>query len=147
MNNTASVLSTDGKTAKVRVHRKSACEGCANCEGEAKCHAEILLTETPRTFETTVINDIGAKVGDRVELATDGKLLLPLAFLAFIMPIVLTVLAYLVISAFSLPEYAILVGTVAVFFISFLACAALANRISAKRVKISISKILEESGK
>ena len=79
---------SDGK-AKVRVFRESPCAACKGCSGGA-CHAEIRFDETT-VLDTTAEDMFGVHVGDVVELYSDNRFTLGLAFVLFGLPFVFAI--------------------------------------------------------
>lgn len=145
MNTRATVLSAEGNTAFVRVFRKSACESCHACANKQACHAEIMLSEMPKNYEMVVENKIGAKTGDTVELVSNANITLLLAFLTFVFPFVASVAEYFLLNVFFTESVSLTVSVVS-FLIFFVAFAVFSNKLSAKYVNVSISKILKENG-
>ena len=139
------VLSVDGNKAHIRTFKESACGGCMNCENKDKCDAHFMLVDSRDSYECDVVNDIGAKVGDVVELYTPTPVSISLALIIFVLPVLVTVAAYLLADVF-FEKYMPVVFAVIAFFASFFVGAVLANRFSAKKVNVSISKIIEENG-
>ncbi len=71
------VVKTDGKRAIVRIRKSSACgHDCGECR----------VCNNPE-FETEVINEIGAKVGDRVAIGAPTTEVLFSAFLVYMLPV------------------------------------------------------------
>ncbi len=146
MNTRATVLHTDGKTAIVKAFKQSACSGCTGCgDGKEKCHVELVLAELPESFELSVKNDIGAKAGDIVEICNDSKISLFLAFIAFIAPVFVAIIAYMIADVITDGLFPVLATGVA-FLLMFFVCAFVANRLSAKLSETSICKIIKENG-
>ena len=106
------VISTDGNTAKVRVKRDSACDGC---ESAGLCSALC-----PNVTDTTAYNNAGASVGDTVELETGSGAVLIYSALTFIMPIVLGLVGYFIAVGMGLGEiiaFAVLSAAVVLSFV------------------------------
>ncbi len=101
----------ENQTAVVEVSRSSACgdcgESCMTCPQKGK----VLRVE--------VKNTVGAQRGDAVELISSSGRILGLAFLVYILPLIVGVAAYLLAAAWGLPEkpavLAALLGFVAAF--------------------------------
>ena len=142
----ATVISTDGDKAKVRAFRQSACDGCEGCSEKGKCHSEILLSETPKYYELQVKNTVGAKQGDMVEIKSSGNFVLVFAVIIFILPIAITVAAYLVSDIFCNGNIPVLVS-VAAFCVSFVGGAAISNKLVPMYSHNVISKIIKENSK
>jgi len=81
----------DDNTAVVLITRTSACgENCASCPGGCK---------NTRSF-FTVKNTIGAKAGDKVKIYMPDGLFLGLSFLAYILPVILTIAVCVIVDYF-----------------------------------------------
>lgn len=146
MNTTATVVTTDGKTATVRAFRQSACAGCSGCkDAKEKCHVELVLAELPDSYLTEVKNLIGAKAGDVVEISGDGKFSLFLAFLTFIVPVFAAIIAYIIADTVAEGFVPAMVTGIA-FVLVFFVCAFVANGLSAKHSQTLICKIIKENG-
>ena len=79
------VVELKGKQALVRIRRTSACgENCAHCSGECKPTATVVCA----------VNGISAKVGDTVKLQMNSGVFLLLAFIGYILPILLCIAVY-----------------------------------------------------
>ena len=135
------ILAVQGDTAQVRIHRVSACETCHNKDANGTCHAELMLSETPRTLCVTADNPVGAAVGDLVEVATDERRGLLLSFVAFVVPILIAAIAFAALDLVGLPWLRILLA-VGVFVLSFVLCLHGADRYSKKHIRIRIERIL-----
>ena len=86
MRQKAVVLETDGRIAKIKVFRSTMCEGCSkHTEGKTCACGELLGANRVMIAEAT--NDIGAKVGEAVEIETSTSVVLGYAALVFILPI------------------------------------------------------------
>jgi len=78
--------------AVVLVPRASSCTGdCGKCGG---CSSLV------KTIETTVLNPVGAKVGDIVVLESSTRQILSIMLLVFVCPIAGVILFYLLASLF-----------------------------------------------
>ena len=76
---TGTVKKVENNTAWVRKERSSACESCS-----ARHHCVAL--EGGRIIEIEAINDIGARVGDLVELNLEPSSVFTLSFLLYLVP-------------------------------------------------------------
>lgn len=86
MDQIGQVVEIQGKTAIVRVRRTSACgENCSGCSGECK----------PTASTMKAVNGLDAKVGDMVKVEMNPGAYVLLAFIGYILPLILTVAAYL----------------------------------------------------
>ena len=97
------VVELRGKKALVRIHRVSACgENCANCEGGCK----------PTSTVTEAVNGIYAKVGDTVKIQMNSLAYMLLAFIGYILPIIVCIAAYFV--AMRITDSTIIADTAAI---------------------------------
>ncbi len=84
MEKIATVISADNKTALVQLMRASACgENCASCGGCKGTHHTAKVT-----------NSIGAQTGQKVKVEMEGKSLIFISFLAYIVPLLALFLGY-----------------------------------------------------
>ena len=89
MDQIGQVVEVQGKSALVRVRRTSACgENCSGCSGECK----------PTSTTMKAVNGLNAKVGDMVKVEMNPGAYILLAFIGYILPIILTVAAYLLVN-------------------------------------------------
>lgn len=79
------VIKTDAGAAWVKTVKTGACAGCSARES---CHASSGGEE----MEVKVINEVGAKAGDRIVLSFETGSLLKATFLLYIFPILLLIL-------------------------------------------------------
>ena len=79
------VIKTDAGDAWVKTVKTGACEGCS---AKSACHA----SGSGEEMEVKVINEVGAKAGDRIVLSFDTGSLLKATFLLYIFPILLLLL-------------------------------------------------------
>lgn len=80
------------KKALVRIYRVSACgENCASCGGGCK----------PTSTVTEAINGIHAKVGDTVKIQMNSLTYMLLAFIGYILPIIVCIAAYFLVKQFT----------------------------------------------
>ncbi len=127
------VESTSGDRAVVSFLREEACGSCSGrhfCMNAKKTKAEVK-------------NDIGADVGDTVEIETETTSLLLYSFLLFLAPVLLAVVMYLV---FIDVNKALAYSMTAVGFILPYPFAAVLNRRAALPRIISVLKSLNDSG-
>ncbi|MCR5353205.1 MAG: SoxR reducing system RseC family protein [Clostridiales bacterium] len=145
MNAKAYVIECSGKTAKVSVIRRTACDSCASCAQKDACHAELLLSDANKTYDLEVENTVNAQKGDLVEIQSEDKKQLALSALLFVVPVILGIIAYtIVFYVLNFAEYAVLSAVFAVAA-AFFVCAFCADRYSKKHMKSYITKIIEES--
>ena len=86
------VMELRGRQALVRIQRTSACgENCAQCEGGCK----------PTSSVVSATNGINAKVGDTVKIQLNSLAFMTLAFIGYILPILICIITYFVVVAFT----------------------------------------------
>ena len=84
------VVEIQGKKALVRIQRTSACrENCAQCEGGCK----------PTSSIVDATNGIYAKVGDTVKIQMNSLAFMSLAFIGYILPIIICIATYFTVNA------------------------------------------------
>lgn len=84
------VVEIQGKKALVRIQRTSACgENCAQCEGGCK----------PTSSVVEATNGIFAKVGDTVKIQMNSLAFMSLAFIGYILPIIVCIITYFAVNA------------------------------------------------
>ena len=87
MDQIGQVVELQGKSAVVRVRRTSACgENCASCGGEC----------FPTSTTLKAVNGLNAKVGDMVKVEMSSGAFVLLAFIGYILPILIAIGAYIV---------------------------------------------------
>lgn len=140
------VIEVKGNTAIIESVRGSACSSCHNCEAKGMCHAELVFGSQTQAVITESDNRIGAKVGDMVELESSTSGTLAVSGIVFIVPIVLSVIAYVIASNnFSGLQSALVL--LATLLISFFVSIKVMNRFVKTNLTSYIVKILEESDK
>lgn len=86
------VVELRGKKALVRIQRTSSCgENCAQCEGGCK----------PTSAVTEATNGICAKVGDTVKIQMNSLAYMSLAFIGYILPILVCIVTYFIVKFFT----------------------------------------------
>ena len=95
MHRAAVVVADHGKIKEIEVSRETACEGCSQNKN-GTCHACIMLGDGNRSMRTRALDELGAKVGDRVEVETDSKTVIKYAAEVFLLPIILGAAGYLI---------------------------------------------------
>lgn len=94
MKQKAEVLELKGKNALVSVRRSSMCEGCEKQGGCGSSCAAGELLGAAKTMTVLAVNDMGAAVGDTVEVESESRTVLGYAALVFLFPIVLAAVFY-----------------------------------------------------
>lgn len=86
------VVEINGKQALVRIKRTSSCgENCSSCSGDCK----------PTSSVIRATNGIYAKVGDTVKLQMNTAAFMLLAFIGYILPIIVAAVTYIVVGRFT----------------------------------------------
>jgi len=109
------VVELRGRQALVRIKRVSACgENCASCEGGCK----------PTSSVITAVNGISAKVGDTVKLQMNSLAFMTLAFIGYILPIIICIITYFAVSSVTdntvIADTAAIVSLVAVLVLFYI---------------------------
>jgi sigma-E factor negative regulatory protein RseC len=79
------VIRTDSREAWVKTVKSGSCEGCT---ARGACHS---LSDSGEV-EVNAINEVGAKVGDRIVLNFETSSLLKATFLLYVFPILLLII-------------------------------------------------------
>lgn len=106
MNNIGRVVALNGDRAEVEILRVAACGGkCNSCGG---CETKLMTV--------SVLNDLGAKLDDKVELVSSDREIIGITFMLYILPLFMFLLGFSLV-------YVILAlsGIKAKEFLSFLA--------------------------
>lgn len=83
------IVELRGKKALVRIRRTSSCgENCSGCSGNC----------TPTASVVTAVNGLSAKVGDMVKLHMNASSFLLLAFIGYILPLIICVGVYFLVN-------------------------------------------------
>ncbi len=132
------VRAVKGDFATVEVSRKSACEGC-HAKENGECSACVSFGG--KSVTSKAINDIGAKVGDRVVLESASSTVLLYAVAVFLFPLLLGIVGYFVGGLFggSVPSY---IGAVLGFVLAFVIVWATLNKYAEKHTAVRITQIL-----
>lgn len=106
MTGDGTVISVALNEAVVRISKSSACgHNCASCNA----------CSNP-SYEMTVSNPLGAKVGDRVVIESDSSKILALSFLIYILPVFLLIIAAVICQEYSLGVLSLIVFGVMISF-------------------------------
>ncbi|MBO4897341.1 MAG: SoxR reducing system RseC family protein [Clostridia bacterium] len=136
MEQTGFVLETEDGKALVRVKRATACgENCADCNlcGDKK-------------IDRWVINEAGAQKGDTVLLFTKSSSILLMAFTAYIVPIIVAVLACVILTKCNVPQAAVDFISIGVLLLSVLIVAK-AGLFRGEKYKSRIAEVLSSEKK
>ena len=143
MNAIGKVIEVKNDIALVETLRSSACASCNDCEAKGACHAELIFGNDSDIVVSMAQNHVGAKVGDRVEMSTSTGKTLFVSFVLFVIPVLISVLVYLSVSAFA-SDIVAAVLLIASFFVSFIILMKIMDLFVKNKVTIRIVKILEE---
>ena len=126
------VKKLDGNLAVVSVIRRDSCGGnCSSCGG---CEKKEAVTYAE--------NRINASVGDRVRLESDSKRVLGVAFLLYILPVIVFIAVYAVMSELKFNAKGIAVAE----FIAVIAYIAFAKLLGiSTKITVSVTKIVDRS--
>ncbi len=116
MDQIGQVVEIQGKSAVVRVRRASSCgENCSSCSADC----------VPTTTTVKAVNGLNAKVGDMVKVEMSSGAFVLLAFIGYILPVIITAAAYFVADyltnsslAADISAVAALLLTLVVFFVA-----------------------------
>ena len=146
MQTTATVIKTNKNRATVEVERQSACDGCHKNKDGSGCSI-CSLTGASKTFEAEAINEIGAKVGDRVTVVTKTDRVLGYAALVFLLPVLVGVVFYFVAAAVTATEIWQYAAMIFGFALSFFFVWLYARRVAKTRCDVEIVQILDNENK
>ncbi len=83
----ATVIKEDGENVVIESIRKSS---CSSCGAGSACGTNVLATlfdQTSQNPQLTLKNTIGAKVGDKVIVGIDEKIVIKSSFFVYIVPV------------------------------------------------------------
>jgi positive regulator of sigma E activity len=146
MQTTATVIKTNNNRATVEVERQSACDGCHKNKDGGGCSI-CSLTGAAKTFEAEALNEIGAKVGDRVTVVTKTDRVLGYAALVFLLPVLIGVAFYFAATAVTATEIWHYAAMVLGFVLSFFFVWLYARRVAKTRCDVEIVQILDKENK
>jgi len=109
------IVELRGKKALVRIQRTSACgENCAQCEGGCK----------PTSSVVEATNGLSAKVGDTVKIQMNSFAFMTLAFIGYILPIIVCIVTYFIADSITdnivIADVAAIISLIAVLVIFFI---------------------------
>ena len=80
------VVKVEEGYAFIHTERGTSCDGCS---AKSSCHS---MSDTEGSImEMRAINDMGAKVGDRVKVAIDSVIFLKSSFLIYVLPLIVMI--------------------------------------------------------
>lgn len=134
MEQIGTVVSSDGKRAMVQYKRSSACgENCASCSAKCKDTKHM----------ASVLNPIHAEVGQIVKIEMDSRSLLGLSFIAYMVPLLMMALGYIIANAIWHNDIVSDLSAVALLLLTFWVLHRLDKTISQKeKYQSRITKII-----
>ena len=134
MKQTGVVVEIIGKGARVECDRQSACDMCENAS---------VCTEKCKKVYATAENTVNAEIGDLVEIETESSLVLKNAFIVFLLPVILSFVAYFAAERLFGSAVAVIVTLVALIA-SLVLFAFLQNRSEKNRNASKIVRIISK---
>lgn len=128
--------------AIVETERTAACDGCHKAE-EGGCSVCSLMG-SDRKMSARAINEIGARVGDLVTVESDSGRMLFYAALIFVLPLLLGIVSWAIVSAFTELAVAQALGGFGGFLLCFLGVFLYSRSMKDRRCEIRITEILEK---
>ncbi|MEE0944866.1 MAG: SoxR reducing system RseC family protein [Clostridia bacterium] len=126
------IVKTNGEQAEVAIIRESSCgENCASCKGGCTPSETIIVAE----------NKLGAEVGDKVVLEMQDKNALTAAFIAYIIPLIVLIVASGLVSYFGYGDGMAALCGMGAMAVCFLAVRRISS-IKADMFKVKIIDIL-----
>ena len=96
MRQRARVVAAEGSLATVEVTRSSMCDGCEKSGGCGGHCAITGIVGDARPMTAQAVNEIGAGIGDLVEVESDGGTVLVTAALVFLFPLAVCALFFFI---------------------------------------------------
>lgn len=130
------VVNIQGDTATIIIKRNSMCgENCASC---GAC--------VQKAFKITCENTIGAKLHDSVLIETEDRYVIRDAFIAYILPVLFMIMAYLLLDRFLQNKAVTILLSFAVLFVFFFVLHKLDHiLLDRSKKRIRLVKITERS--
>ena len=138
MRQRATVMETDGDAATVLVMRSTMCEGCEKSGGCGGHCAVSGIAGDSRPMTAKAVNVIGARVGDVVEVESDGGVVLGAAALVFLLPIAVCFLFFFIGSRLFGTEAAGIVSAAVGFVLTFVGIGIADRRLAKRTPRIRI---------
>ncbi len=140
MKQIATVVSAEGKYARVRVDRTSMCSGChkSGCGGDCALYK---MFGAKTEFEADAVNKAGAATGDTVYVETPDSHVNLSALAVFLIPIVLASAVYFAFS-FLKSEGVRIACAVASFVVYFVLLAIVERTRKDKTPKLCVSEVV-----
>ncbi|MBR6559354.1 MAG: SoxR reducing system RseC family protein [Clostridia bacterium] len=144
MKQKALVLSTKGDSAVIEVARVTACEGCHKLKEGEGCVA-CSLFDLKRKMTATAVNEVGANPGDVVYISTPSRTVLFYSAVVFILPILIGLICYFVVSLFIDITAVLALASVAVIILTFLVIHFTLDRSTANKKMIRIVSVCKDN--
>ena len=125
----------------MEVERQAACDGCHKNKDGGGCSI-CTLTGASKKFEAVALNELGAKVGDRVTVVTGTERVLGYAALVFLLPVLVGVAFYFLAGVFTKVEAWHYVALIFGFLLSFFCVWLYAKHVEKNRCDVKIIEIL-----
>jgi len=143
MKQKATVVSTDGKYAVVKVDRTSMCDGCHKSGCSDGC-ALYKIFGAKSEFEAKCLNEAGASTGDIVWVEASDASVNISAFFVFMLPVIVAGLVYCISSRFADEIYRIIASVVS--FVVYFAILVVIERVKKDKAnRLVISEIVASS--
>ncbi len=124
----------NGNIATIEVFKEAACTG--KCEDCAGCKTS--------SVSAVAYNEIGAKVGDVVEIYAPSKKVMKLAFLVYVVPVLILIFGGII---FSFPGYKILKAISLILLICLYICFIIyENNKSKKNIQNTVTRVIKPVG-
>lgn len=136
------VLSVKDDIATVELLRESACRSCHH---KNNCGVGVIAGCSKAEKVTIIANNVcGAGAGDSVVLSSNSAKTLGIAFSVFVLPLILTFLAYFICKSFVLGSAVTATVTIISFFISFFGLFFGFNSYLAGKITVDVTDIIRE---
>lgn len=145
MQTKATVISIDGAFATVEAERTSACDGCHKAE-EGGCSVCSLMG-SDRKIATRAHNPLEAKIGDRVLIESKTSRMLWYGALVFILPILVALLAWGIVSQLTSSAVIPAIAAFAGFVLVLIGVSIYSKKVLACRCDVEIVEILTDEKK
>lgn len=140
MKQKATVVSTDGIYATVKVDRKSMCDGCHK-EGCSDGCALYRMFGAKSEFEAKALNQAGASSGDLVFIETPDSTVNLSAFFVFLLPVIVAAAVYF--ATFFVPGESVRIIAAVVSFAIYFAVLAVIERVKKNRTPaLTVTEII-----
>ena len=143
MRQKATVVSAEGKYARIRVDRSSMCDGCHKSGCSDGC-ALYKMFGAKTEFETEAVNRANASDGDTVFVESSDKSVNLSALIVFLFPIILAAAVYFALSFMNSESLRILFAVIT--FVLYFAVLALVERFRKNKTpKLFITEIVRSA--